>query len=169
MLPSDEMPITTVTKITGAVTVLISCRNASASHFESVAGPGATSPNTMPAAIATSTQNHSCFVTALSSRLSPLARSAKVRAGKRRVALVVVVVEPVVVVVDNATHAGADPRRAPAGPPAHRGRRHRRRRCADHRARRPRAHGDRGARPLAHRRPHRGRAAAGPAAEPRAG
>ena len=40
------MPITTVTKITGAVTVLISCRNASASHFASVAGPGATSPNT---------------------------------------------------------------------------------------------------------------------------
>ena len=60
MSPSDAMPITTVTKITGAVTVLMSCRNASASHFESVAGPGATRPNTMPAAIATRTQNHSC-------------------------------------------------------------------------------------------------------------
>ena len=65
------MPITTVTKMTGAVTVLMSCRNASASHFASVAGPGATSPNTMPAAIATSTQNHSCrFMEASSSRLS---------------------------------------------------------------------------------------------------
>src|SRR4051794_11863932 len=60
MSPSEAMPITTVTKMTGAVTVLMSCRNASASHLASVAGPGATRPNTMPAAIATSTQNHSC-------------------------------------------------------------------------------------------------------------
>ena len=45
MSPSEAMPITTVTKITGAVTVLMSCRNASASHFASVAGPGATRPN----------------------------------------------------------------------------------------------------------------------------
>ena len=45
MSPSEAMPITTVTKITGAVTVLISCRNASASHFDFVAASGATSPN----------------------------------------------------------------------------------------------------------------------------
>src|SRR4051794_14661620 len=141
------MPMTTVTKITGAVRVLINCRNASASHFESVAGPGATRPNTMPAPIAISTQNHSCFFTAtLLSSLSPLTSSARVRAATRRVALVVVVVEAVVVVVDNETYAGADPRRAAAGPPAHRGRGHGRRRRADHRARRPRAHGDRRAR-----------------------
>ena len=75
MSPSEAMPITTVTKITGAVTVLMSCRNASASHFASVAGPGATRPNTMPAAIATSTQNHNWrFMTGVSSRLSPVPR-----------------------------------------------------------------------------------------------
>ena len=42
------MPITTVTKITGPVTVLISWMKASASHFVFSAGPGATSPTTMP-------------------------------------------------------------------------------------------------------------------------
>ena len=51
--------MTTVTKITGPVTVLMSWMNASASHFASVAGSGATSPKAMPAAIATSTQNQS--------------------------------------------------------------------------------------------------------------
>ena len=54
------MPITTVTKITGPVTVLISCMNASASQSAFLAASGATSPNMMPAAIATITQNHSC-------------------------------------------------------------------------------------------------------------
>ena len=53
------MPITTVTKITGPVIVLMSWMNASASHLDSFAASGATSPNTMPAAIATMTQNHS--------------------------------------------------------------------------------------------------------------
>src|SRR5690349_20530068 len=104
MSPSEETPITTVTKITGAVTVLINCRNASASHFESVAGPGATSPNTMPAAIATNTQNHSCRFTALSSHR--LLRSAKVRGERRAVVLVVVVVVGVFVVVDNSPVCG---------------------------------------------------------------
>ena len=59
------MPITTVTKITGPVTALISWMKASASHFASSAGPLATSPKTMPAAIAMSTQNHSCLATPL--------------------------------------------------------------------------------------------------------
>ena len=53
------MPITTVTKITGPVTVLISWMKASASHWAFLAASGATSPNTMPAAIATMTQNQS--------------------------------------------------------------------------------------------------------------
>ena len=53
------MPITTVTKITGPVTVLISWMNASASHWDFFAASGATSPNTIPAPIATMTQNHS--------------------------------------------------------------------------------------------------------------
>ena len=83
MSPSEAMPITTVTKITGAVTVLMSCRNASASHLDSVAGPGATRPNTIPAAIATRTQNHSCrFMEGLSSRLSPPANGVP-RGGRR--------------------------------------------------------------------------------------
>ena len=60
------MPITTVTKITGPVTVLISWMNASASHFVFSAGPGATRPTTMPRAIATITQNHSCLMRPLS-------------------------------------------------------------------------------------------------------
>ena len=55
------MPITTVRKITGPVIALISWMKASASHFASSAGPGATSPKTMPRAIATMTQNHSCL------------------------------------------------------------------------------------------------------------
>ena len=59
MLPSDAMPTTTVTKMTGPVTVLISWMNASASHSVSLAMLGATRPSTMPAAIATSTQNQS--------------------------------------------------------------------------------------------------------------
>src|SRR4051812_28083988 len=133
------MPMTTVTKITGAVTVLMSCRNASASHFESVAGPGATSPNTIPAPIAIRTQNHSCRFIASSPLVSllrggPPRTNAKVRAAPGAVALVVVVV----VVVKRSADAGAQPRGAPAGPPAHGGRRHRRGRRADHRAGRPR-------------------------------
>ena len=60
------MPITTVRKITGPVTVLISWMKASASHFAFSAGPGATSPKTMPRAIATITQNHSCLRNPLS-------------------------------------------------------------------------------------------------------
>src|SRR4051812_49297625 len=117
MSPSEAMPITTVTKITGAVTVLISCRNASASHLESVAGPGATRPNTIPAAIATRTQNHNCLRTERSSRLSPYRARAKVRGGNRAVVLVVVVV------VENVLDA--EPRGPPADPPGHRRRRHR--------------------------------------------
>ena len=54
------MPTTTVTKMTGPVTVWISWMNASASHLASFAASGATRPKTMPAAIATSTQTHSC-------------------------------------------------------------------------------------------------------------
>jgi hypothetical protein len=57
MLPIDAMPIRTVTKITGPV---MAWMNASASHFAFSAVSGATSPNTMPAAMAISTQNHSC-------------------------------------------------------------------------------------------------------------
>ena len=170
MSPSEAMPITTVTKITGAVTVLMSCRNASASHFASVAGPGATSPNTMPAAIATRTQNHSCrFMEASSSHLStrgtPPRTGREGTGGQAAVVLVVVVVEGVVVVAetrqtwDHAADAGAEPRRAPAGPPAHGRRGHRRRRRADHRARRARADRDGGARPQPHRGAHRRRAA----------
>ncbi len=53
------MPITTVMKITGPVMVWISWMKASASHLASFAGSGKASPNTMPAAIATSTRNHS--------------------------------------------------------------------------------------------------------------
>ena len=64
MLPSDAIPITTVRKITGAVIVFTSCRKASASHFASVAGPGAASPKTMPPVIAINTQNHSCLYAA---------------------------------------------------------------------------------------------------------
>ena len=48
-LPSEAMPITTVRKITGPVTALISWMNASASHFAFSAWPGATRPKTMPA------------------------------------------------------------------------------------------------------------------------
>src|SRR4051794_17297085 len=135
MLPSDEMPMTTVTKITGAVTVLISCRNASASHFASVAGPGATSPNTIPAAIATKTQNHNCVRTAGSplwgcppggrsdrfsgrSRLGgPPTFLSELAANLRRRAAPVALV--VVVVIENVVYA--QPRRAPADPPADRG------------------------------------------------
>ncbi len=54
------MPTTTVTKITGPVIVWMSWMKASASHFASFAESGATSPKTMPPAIATSTRNHSC-------------------------------------------------------------------------------------------------------------
>jgi hypothetical protein len=60
MLPSEAMPTTTVRKITGAVIVLTSCRKASASHFASFAASGAANPNSAPAPIATTTQNHSC-------------------------------------------------------------------------------------------------------------
>src|SRR3954454_1638472 len=169
MSPSEAMPMTTVTKITGAVTVLINCRNASASHFESVAGPGATRPKTMPAAIAISTQNHSCFFTALSSRLSLRLRAARRYEPESAVSrLWSLWSKPSLWSWTMKLDARADPRRALAGPPAHRGRDHRRRRRADHRARRPRAHGDRRARPLAHGRPHRRRAAAGSAPKPRA-
>src|SRR3954447_7744382 len=44
------MPITTVTKITGPVTVLMSWMNASASHLALMAASGATRPKTIPAA-----------------------------------------------------------------------------------------------------------------------
>ena len=90
MSPSEAMPITTVTKITGAVTVLISCRNASASHFASRSpDQGATSPNTMPAAIATSTQNHSCSLIEATPLVSlpNLASRANVRAAETPVCL----------------------------------------------------------------------------------
>src|SRR3954452_13669685 len=53
------MPITTVTKMTGPVTVLMSWMNASASHLALMAASGATRPKAMPAAIAISTQNQS--------------------------------------------------------------------------------------------------------------
>src|SRR3954447_21272497 len=53
------MPITTVTKITGPVTVLMSWMKASASHFAFLAWSGATRPKTIPAAIATMTQTQS--------------------------------------------------------------------------------------------------------------
>src|SRR4051794_3979738 len=53
------MPITTVRKITGPVTVLMSWMKASASHFAFLAWSGATRPKTIPAAIATRTQTHS--------------------------------------------------------------------------------------------------------------
>src|SRR4051794_16881509 len=158
MSPSDAMPITTVTKMTGAVTVLMSCRNASASHFASVAGPGATNPKITPAAIATSTQNHSCRFTA--TPLSLPADGAKVRPLRTAVSLVVVVV------VENVVNA--EPRRAPADPPVDRRRGHGGGGRPDHGPGRPRAHRDRGARPVAGGRAHRGRAARGPAAEPRA-
>jgi hypothetical protein len=59
-LPSDAIPTTTVTKITGPVMVWMSWMNASASHLASFAGSGATRPKTMPAAIAISTQIHRC-------------------------------------------------------------------------------------------------------------
>jgi hypothetical protein len=104
MSPKDAMPITTVTKITGAVTVLMSCRNASASHFESVAGPGATRPKMMPAVIATSTQNHSWrfmtggLLSSLSYPAVPAARVAKLRWPRSPVVVVVVLVEDVVLV-----------------------------------------------------------------------
>ena len=55
--------------VTGPVTVLIIWMKASASHFALSAGPGATSPNTMPRAIAMITQNHSCL-TNLRSRMA---------------------------------------------------------------------------------------------------
>ena len=57
------MPTTTVQKMTGAVTILISWMNASASHLSSLAKPGAASPTRMPATIATRTQNQSCRTT----------------------------------------------------------------------------------------------------------
>src|SRR4051794_26076101 len=128
MSPSEAMPITTVTKMTGAVTVLISCRNASASHLEFVAGPGATRPNTMPAAIATRTQNHNCLRTVMLLSFSLLPSAAKVWGRDRAVVLVVVVV------VENVLYA--EPRRPPADPPSDRRRGHRGRGRADHRARR---------------------------------
>ena len=66
------MPITTVTKITGPVTALISWMKASASHFAFSAVPGNTIPTTMPRAIAMITQNHSCLTNprSLMARLS---------------------------------------------------------------------------------------------------
>src|SRR4051812_15888911 len=106
MSPSEAMPITTVTKMTGAVTVLINCRKASASHLASVAGPGATRPNTMPAAIATRTQNHNCLRTAALLSLSLQPGRANVRRRETAVALVVLVV------VENVVNA------EPRGPPA---------------------------------------------------
>ena len=54
------MPITTVTKMTGPVIAWITWMKASASHFAFSAVSGATRPKTMPAVIATITQNHSC-------------------------------------------------------------------------------------------------------------
>ena len=59
-LPIEAMPITTVTKITGPVIAWMIWMNASASHFAFSAVSGATSPNAIPAAIASTTQNHSC-------------------------------------------------------------------------------------------------------------
>ncbi len=47
--PSEAMPITTVRKITGPVTALISWMKASASHLASSAGPFATRPKMIPA------------------------------------------------------------------------------------------------------------------------
>ena len=46
--------------MTGPVIAWMIWMNASASHFAFSAVSGATSPNRMPAAIAISTQNHSC-------------------------------------------------------------------------------------------------------------
>ena len=54
------MPITIVTKMTGPVIAWIIWMNASASHLAFIALSGATSPKTMPAAIAISTQNQNC-------------------------------------------------------------------------------------------------------------
>src|SRR3954451_15733578 len=63
MLPSEAMPITTVTKMTGPVTVLMTWMKASASHLAFLAVSGATRPNTIPAAIAMRPQNHSWPIT----------------------------------------------------------------------------------------------------------
>ena len=59
-LPIEAIPITIVTKMTGPVIAWITWMKASASHFAFIAVSGATSPKTMPAAIAISTQNQSC-------------------------------------------------------------------------------------------------------------
>ena len=59
--PSEAIPITTVTKITGAAIVFTNCRKASASHLAFVAWSGATSPKMTPALSPIRTQNHSCL------------------------------------------------------------------------------------------------------------
>ena len=53
------MPTITVQKMTGPMITLIIWTNESASHFISLATPGATRPRTMPPVIPTSTQNQS--------------------------------------------------------------------------------------------------------------
>jgi hypothetical protein len=60
MSPSEAIPITTVTKMTGPVTALISWMNASASHCAFSAASPATRPKMIPATIATKTHAHSC-------------------------------------------------------------------------------------------------------------
>jgi hypothetical protein len=54
------MPTITVQKMTGPITTLMSWMNRSAKILSCLAKPGATSPTTMPRAMPTSTQNHSC-------------------------------------------------------------------------------------------------------------
>jgi hypothetical protein len=55
MSPSEAMPITTVTKMTGPVTALISWMKASASHWAFSACSWNSSPKAMPRTIAMST------------------------------------------------------------------------------------------------------------------
>ena len=61
MSPSAAMPMTTVTKMTGPVTALMTWMKASASHCAFSAASWATRPKMIPATIAMSTQNHSCL------------------------------------------------------------------------------------------------------------
>jgi hypothetical protein len=55
MSPSEAMPITTVTKMTGPVAALISWMKASASHWALSACSSNSSPNRIPATIAITT------------------------------------------------------------------------------------------------------------------
>ena len=105
------------------------------------------------------------LLSSLSTPRPAAARSAKVRAPKTALSCLWSLWSKVSLWSreNHAADAGAEPRRAPAGPPAHGRRGHRRRRRADHRARRARADRDRGARPQPHRRAHRRRAAGDPA------